>query len=179
MFPPPPCHPVNTPLSRWTQSKTVCTIDPGSSIKLSTGQICYRFLIPTEKVKHNPTTSSLLDRITLQSTSVFSSDRCRLIMYPCRSGRLLNFGAFVPERQRQVGESSWLDSGSHTDLMNEFQDFCPEIREICRMAEDLKVWSLETRNPPMRFYQGKLALIGDAAHPTMPRECFRTTEWAI
>ena len=91
-------------------------------------------------------------------------------MYPCRSGKLLNFAAICPEGNEKVGESSWLNSGSKDDLMKEFKDFSPELREVCNLAEDVKLWSLASRDPPTIFYRDKLCLIGDAAHPTLPRK---------
>lgn len=41
---------------------------------------------------------------------------------------------------------------------------------MCRLAEDVKLWSLASRNPAPTFVKGKLALIGDAAHPMLPHQ---------
>lgn len=113
---------------------------------------------------------SLIDRVGLKSLNAFISKDHRIIMYPCRSGKLLNFAAICPEGNEKVGESSWLNSGSKDDLMKEFKDFSPELREVCNLAEDVKLWSLASRDPPTIFYRDKLCLIGDAAHPTLPRK---------
>jgi salicylate hydroxylase len=78
---------------------------------------------------------------------------------------------FHPETAGEdIGESSWLNSGNQKDLMTEMEGFSAELRELCGMAEDLKLWSLASRDPPDSFNKGKLALIGDAAHPTLPRK---------
>ncbi|KAJ4340449.1 hypothetical protein N0V87_002433 [Didymella glomerata] len=67
-----------------------------------------------------------------------------------------------------VEESSWLSSGSKYELIKQVEDFSPELREMCSLAEDVKLWSLASRDPPTVFHRGKLCLIGDAAHPTLP-----------
>ena len=91
-------------------------------------------------------------------------------MYPCRSGELINCAAMVPEGKVEIGESSWLNSGRKEDLLKEFEDFSPELRELCNLAEDVKLWNLASRDPPTIFHRKKLRLIGDAAHPTLPRK---------
>ena len=77
---------------------------------------------------------------------------------------------FYPTDEEAV-ESSWLNKGNINDMMSEVEGFATELREFCSMAEDVKHWSLASRDPPTTFYRGKLALIGDAAHPTLPRKC--------
>jgi salicylate hydroxylase len=41
------------------------------------------------------------------------------------------------------------------------------------MAEDLKLWKLFYRPPIESWYQGKMVLSGDAAHPMLPRKSLR------
>jgi salicylate hydroxylase len=136
-----------------------------------TGQSCFRFLIPTAKAKGNPITNALLEKIGLSSMHIFSGKKGqRLTMYPCRSGKLLNVGLFFVEgMNKDEAKSSWLNSGSHEDLMAQVKSWSNELRELCNMAEDLKLWSLDTRDPPRTFFRNKLVLTGDAAHPTLPR----------
>lgn len=40
---------------------------------------------------------------------------------------------------------------------------------IRSMAEDLKLWKLLYRPPIKPWFKGKLVLVGDAAHPMLPR----------
>jgi salicylate hydroxylase len=141
--------------------------------KVITGQSCFRFLIPTEKANGNPTTKAFLEKIGLSSMHSFSGQKGqRLVLYPCRSGKLLNVALFfMSGMNTDEAQSSWLNSGSQEDLMAQVQGWGVELREICGMAEDVKLWSLDTRNPPRTFYRNKLVLMGDAAHPTLPRTC--------
>lgn len=94
-----------------------------------------------------------------------------MIIYPCRKGTLLNIVAVHPAEDYGLGgESSWLEGGNVEDLLEVYKSFSPVLIELCRIAEDLKLWSLATRNPPSKFYKGNTVLIGDAAHPMLPRK---------
>jgi salicylate hydroxylase len=144
-------------------------VEPESQKRVSTGQSCYRFLVPTKKAAGNPLAKSLIDRVGLESVNAFVAEDRRIILYPCRSGKLLNIAAMCPG-DGEAGESSWLNEGSKSALLKEFEEFSPELRELCDLAEDVKLWSLASRDPPTIFHRGKLCLIGDAAHPTLPRK---------
>lgn len=143
--------------------------------KQSTGQNCFRFLVPVKKAQANPLTAKLLSHTGLDAINAFSSIDRRLVMYPCRDGTLINVGAIHPAESEQ-DEESWLKSGSLSDLLNTYSSFSPELVELCRLAEDLKLWSLASRSPPPTFTKGKLALVGDAAHPTLPRKSLLSLE---
>ncbi|KAJ5240518.1 uncharacterized protein N7469_002109 [Penicillium citrinum] len=138
--------------------------------KESTGQNCFRFLVPLSKAKANPLTAALLSKTGLDGVHAFSGPDRRLVVYPCRSGDLLNIVAIHPAGNDEVKEASWLESGSQNQLLETYSSFGPELQELCRMAEDLKLWSLASRSPPRTFVKGKLALVGDAAHPTLPHQ---------
>jgi salicylate hydroxylase len=126
--------------------------------------------VPTDKAERSPLAKALIDRVGLRSLNAFFSETHRIIMYPCRSGRLLNLALICPEGDMAVEESSWLSSGSKYELIKQVEDFSSELREMCSLAEDVKLWSLASRDPPTVFHRGKLCLIGDAAHPTLPRK---------
>jgi hypothetical protein len=119
----------------------------------------------------NPLTASLLEKTGLDGVNSFLSEDRRLVFYPCRRGALLNVAALHPSSLgTAANESSWLDSASHNALLETYESFSPEVLEMCRMAEDVKVWTLGFHQPPRTFIKGKLALAGDAAHPTLPRK---------
>ena len=144
------------------------------SRKENTGQNCYRFLIPVSKALDNELAASLLARTGLDGLHAFAANDRRLVFYPCRQGQLLNVAGLHPTGETPAEESSWLNSGSVENLVETFKDFSPELQEMCRLGEDVKLWSLASRSPPAKFVQGKLALVGDAAHPTLPREFLST-----
>lgn len=141
--------------------------------KITTGQKVFRFLVPLEKAETNPLVKNFLDTAGLNRTSAIGSAHRRLVVYPCRSGTLLNCAFLHPatEADDLAGRgSSWLNPGTVEDLVRQLDGFDDGVREFCKMAEDLKLFSLVTRDPPPTYVKGKLALMGDAAHPMLPRK---------
>ncbi|KAL5337705.1 FAD/NAD(P)-binding domain-containing protein [Aspergillus crustosus] len=153
-------------------SRTVKSVTGEEPRKESTGQNCFRFLIPIEKMLEDPLTAALVERMGLAGMHAFASEDRRLVVYPCREGRLLNVAGIHPSEisGSDVKDASWLSGGSLEELIEVYQDFSPELQAMCRKAEDLKLWSLASRAPPKTFVKGKLALVGDAAHPTLPHQ---------
>ncbi|KAE8310892.1 hypothetical protein BDV41DRAFT_566190 [Aspergillus transmontanensis] len=152
-------------------SRTVQAIIGDNKGRQSTGQNCFRFLVPMEKIQANPLTAALMAKTGIDGVHAFAAHDRRIVVYPCRSGQLLNVaGIHSAGKETNARDSSWLDGGSLSQLMETYQDSSEELQEMCRLAEDVKLWSLVSRSPAPTFVRGKLALIGDAAHPMLPHQ---------
>ncbi|KAL3483676.1 hypothetical protein BJX62DRAFT_244664 [Aspergillus germanicus] len=127
-------------------SRSVHAITGVDRTSISTGQNCFRFLVPVSKMQNGALTSNLLTKIGPDGVHVFATHDRRLVLYP--------YGSH---------DVSWHNAGSVEELLETFEGFSEELREMCRMAEDVKLWSLASRDPAPTFVKGKLALIGDAA----------------
>ncbi|KAB8255043.1 hypothetical protein BDV32DRAFT_154633 [Aspergillus pseudonomiae] len=152
-------------------SRTVHAIVGENQGRQSTGQNCFRFLVPMEKIQANPITAALMAKTGIDGVHAFAAHDRRIVVYPCRGGQLLNVAGIHPAgKETNARDSSWLDGGSLSQLIETYQDFGEELQEMCRLAEDLKLWSLASRSPAPTFVRGKVALIGDAAHPMLPHQ---------
>ena len=93
-----------------------------------------------------------------------------LVSYPLRGGTLRNIVA-VEERKRWA-EESWTLRDDAITLRVAFERFSPRVRGWLTQVEDPWLWGLfrhkvaETWVRPMG--QGGAAILGDAAHPTLP-----------
>jgi salicylate hydroxylase len=93
-----------------------------------------------------------------------------LVSYPLRGGTLRNIVA-VEERERWA-EESWTLRDDPMDLRLAFAGFSPRVRGWLDTVEDPWLWGLfrhtvaQTWVKPMG--QGGAAILGDAAHPTLP-----------
>lgn len=93
-----------------------------------------------------------------------------LVSYPLRGGALRNIVA-VEERQRWV-EEGWSLRDDPMDLRLAFQRFSPRVRGWLEQVEDVWLWGL-FRHEVAEVWQrnlgsGGVAILGDAAHPTLP-----------
>lgn len=138
---------------------------PGTEV----GECAYRFLIPTKILRQNPVTKKLFEDPKCSFNVASAPDR-RLVWYPCRNGELQNFVGLHPAKENRVETDSWNTSGSVQDLLDTFSGFHPDFLEICRYAEDPKLWKLIFRPPIRQWAKGRVILIGDAAHPMLPHQ---------
>jgi salicylate hydroxylase len=92
--------------------------------------------------------------------------RHHLVHYPVSGGRLVNIVAFSPSRADEV--ESWSAVGRVTDLAAEFAGWDPRLGKLIAAAERVGRWSVLDRAPLPRWVTGRIALLGDAAHPMLP-----------
>jgi salicylate hydroxylase len=88
-----------------------------------------------------------------------------LVSYPLRGGEMVNLVA-VEERQEWV-EESWSHRDTTGQLQRSFAEF-GAMQDLLHAAEAPGLWGL-FRHPVARHWYGDgVALLGDAAHPTLP-----------
>lgn len=118
-----------------------------------TGQVAWRCTIPVEAALP-------------PEAHVFMGPGRHLVRYPLRDRHLVNIVA-VEERDDWAAEG-WAHRDDPAHLARAFTDFCPEVRALLDRAEDVYLWGL-FRHPVAPVWRDHhLALLGDAAHPTLP-----------
>ena len=71
-----------------------------------------------------------------------------------------------PENPARVNQRSWTTNGDKKELMEDYKNWHPTIRRLLSYAPDGEImeWSLMLQNELRKWYQNKVALIGDACH---------------
>lgn len=88
------------------------------------------------------------------------------LVFPLRAGKLINYVGFVPADQEM--KESWSASGDPDQLRAEFAGWDPAIENLLAKVEHTFRWALYDRDPLPTWTKGRLALLGDAAHPMLP-----------
>lgn len=137
-----------------------------------TGHLAYRALLPQ---------ASLPERLRSQQVTAWLGPNMHVVQYPVRGGEWLNVVAIV--QGRLDGDlQSWDHASNDTDLQAALLHTAWPLRELVQAITDggdwggeagagWRLWALCDR-PPMRGAQqqaqGRVALLGDAAHPMRP-----------
>ncbi|MBB2914433.1 salicylate hydroxylase [Streptosporangium becharense] len=88
------------------------------------------------------------------------------VHYPIRDKKLVNIVATVPAGDWRI--ESWTAEGRIEDLAREFETWDPRVRELIASADSTKRWALYDRSPLPRWTDGRVTLLGDAAHSMVP-----------
>ena len=88
------------------------------------------------------------------------------MVFPVRSGTLLNYVGFVPLDIETV--ESWSAIGDRDQLAASFEGWDPQIGKLLDKVETCFWWGLFDRRPLRTWCNGRLTLLGDAAHPMLP-----------
>ena len=88
------------------------------------------------------------------------------VTYRLRRGMLANFVGVV-ERDDWTTES-WTERGTRESALADFEGWHPTITRMLGEADALYRWALFDRAPLPQWVDGRVGLLGDAAHPMLP-----------
>ncbi len=117
-----------------------------------TGQVAWRATVPVTDWPHE--------------TRVQMGPGRHLVLYPLRDGRLLNIVG-VEERADWTPEG-WDIDDDPDHLRAAFAGYAAPVRALLDRVEVVKLWGLMDHGATPRWTRGRVTLIGDAAHPTLP-----------
>lgn len=89
-----------------------------------------------------------------------------VIHYPLRSGKLVNFVGAVEQQGWEV--ESWSERGSVEACLRDFKGWNEDVQTLIRSLDIPYRWALMVREPMQKWSYGRVTLLGDACHPTLP-----------
>lgn len=117
-----------------------------------TGQVAWRALVPGSN--------------NLARATVTMAPGRHLVSYPLRQGTLTNVVA-VQERESWAAEG-WHHADDPANLRAAFADFGGPARALLDQVETVHLWGLFKHPVAPCWVKDSTALVGDAAHPTLP-----------
>ena len=81
-------------------------------------------------------------------------------------GRFLNWIGIVETTAEE--KESWSTAGHRSEALRHFEGWYPQVVDVIRSTETLFQSSLFDRDPLPRWIDGRVALLGDAAHSMLP-----------
>ncbi len=94
--------------------------------------------------------------------------KAHLVHYPLRGGSIVNLVAVIESKGRADQADPWDGAADVEALHRAFHGWSPDARALIGAAKNWRAWPLFVRPPLPHFAMGRIALIGDAAHPMAP-----------
>jgi 2-polyprenyl-6-methoxyphenol hydroxylase-like FAD-dependent oxidoreductase len=88
-----------------------------------------------------------------------------LVHYPVRRGDAVNVVAVIEDGSAEQG---WNREADPAPLRAAFKGWAAPARALVDSVETWRCWSLYQLAPLKRWTEGRIALLGDAAHPVLP-----------
>lgn len=136
---------------------------------IPTGMSAYRLLFETDTLRDIPNLKELIDVNASATTMIFGHDK-RIVCGPGRGGKLYGMVGLVPDEQMNEDASgnSWTSQGSMDKMLESFNDFPDQLKEILKRSPEVALWQLRDIDPLETWVRGRTILIGDAAHAMLP-----------
>jgi salicylate hydroxylase len=117
------------------------------------GLCSYRGLIPIDQAPE------LAQR---EVVTVWLGPGRHFVHYPVSAGKLVNVVGTVPAGEWR--EETWSAPGRVEDLAAEFADWHEQVRQVIEAIDETSIFALHDREPLERWSNGRVVLLGDAAH---------------
>jgi len=95
--------------------------------------------------------------------------RAHLVQYPLRQGAYINLVAVIEQSWRgEPPTRAWDGEADRPALERAFADWSKSARKLISTPQGWRAWPLYTRPALPSYAAGRVALVGDAAHPMLP-----------
>jgi 2-polyprenyl-6-methoxyphenol hydroxylase-like FAD-dependent oxidoreductase len=124
-----------------------------------TGTVAWRGLVPADKLPRGK---------VRPVTGLWWGPGKHFVHYYVRSGEMVNCVCVVEKTGWEV--ESWTQAGEHAELLRDFSGWHDTVCSLIEAMDpdECYKWALFDRAPMQSWTSGRVTLLGDACHPTLP-----------
>ena len=122
-----------------------------------TGLAAYRALVPAEEAP---------EFARRAVCSIWLGPSRHFVHYPVSAGREVNLVTANPAGDWR--EESWTAPGEVSDFLDEYAGWNEAVLQLIGAARETRRYAFYERPPISHWVSGRVALVGDAAHPMLP-----------
>jgi salicylate hydroxylase len=126
----------------------------------ATGHLAFRALVAQ---------STLPPQLCSDQVTVWLGPKLHVVQYPVRAGQWLNLVAFIHGTAHAASE--WDNAATVEQLNSSMAGTASALQTLLHAASSWRLWVMYDRAPlngPHGMAHGRIALLGDAAHPMRP-----------
>lgn len=123
-------------------------------------QIAWRALVDAHQVE---------PALRLPQTNLWLGQGAHLVHYPLRGGKVINIVA-ITDAPANIDWNAdiWSEPADRNEIQSHFASWHAQVRTLISAAREWRKWPLVALPPLPEWTWGRVALMGDAAHPMLP-----------
>lgn len=125
----------------------------GDELRLS-GHVAYRAVLSIDEMPED---------LRWNAATLWAGPKCHMVHYPLQGWKTFNLVATFVTDITNVGTN---EAGTRDEVLDRFGHIVPRARKLLEVPKAWRRWVLGDRDPIESWSDGRVVLLGDAAHPT-------------